>query len=110
MLIRTPPEKIVRRAHEIGIFNADMFLRTRKTVVQLACGHYCVTRNAKAAVCLRCSEMLRRSIETGEEDYETFRCGNGIDRMDWQGDPCAVFNQAASHGQSVLARVPDKLG
>lgn len=93
MKIVTPSEKIARRCAEIGLFQAGMFLRTRKAIVQLACGHYHLTRNAKAAVCPRCTEMLRRSVETGEEDYESFRNGVLIDRMEWPKDPCRNFNE-----------------
>ena len=93
MKIVTPPEKIARRAHEIGIFNVGQFLGTRKTIVQLACGHYHVTRNLNTSVCPRCTEMLKRSVETGEEDYESFRHGNMVDRMEWAADPCRQFNE-----------------
>lgn len=91
--ITTPSEKITRRAHEIGIFNGGQFLRTKKIIVQLACSHYHVTRNIRAAVCPRCSEMLRRSIEDGREDWDGFRNGNVRDWMEWPADPCRQFNE-----------------
>lgn len=64
-----------------------------RRIVRLACGHSAVTRNTKAMICPRCTEMLRRSIATGEEDYETFRHGNGTDRMEWADDPCRHLNE-----------------
>ena len=80
--IKTPPEKIVKVDELLLIFNAERMLRDRKRVVELACGHLAYT------------EMLRRSIEDGSEDYESYRKGLVRDLMVWPGDPCQRFNEA----------------
>lgn len=94
--VATPSEKIVDREPMIAMHNAEKFLREGKFVVKLACGHLIYTRNRESAVCLRCSEMLRRSIycSGGEmEDWESFRRGVTRDTMRWKDDPCRVFNE-----------------
>lgn len=73
-----------------------------RRIVVLACGHRAITRNAKMMTCLRCTEMLRRSVETGEEDYESFRHRGALDRMVWLDDPCRTFNEPRDH------RTPDE--
>jgi hypothetical protein len=90
---KTPSERIVARDHLATAFNADKMLRDRKFIVDLACGHKIYTRNLNKATCPRCTEMLRRSIETGREDWETFRYQNGLDTMEWPNDPCRQFNE-----------------
>lgn len=45
------------------------------------------------AICKRCTEMLRRSINDGSEDYASFREGLTRDRMVWREDPCRQFNE-----------------
>lgn len=93
MKFMTPPEKIVARNPLITMFNADRMLRTRKFIVDLACGHKIYTPNRNTAVCPRCSEMLRRSIADGKEDYDSFRKGLRGDTMSWPADPCRQFNE-----------------
>ena len=94
MLIRTPPEQIASTDHIVSAFNRDKLgANMRRRIVTLACGHSALTHNANRMVCLRCTEMLRRSVATGQEDYETFRHGNGIDRMEWPDDPCRNLNE-----------------
>ena len=94
MKITTPSERIVETDLIASAFNRERLgtSMTRRIVV-LACGHRAVTRNSNSMRCLRCTEMLRRSIETGEEDYDSFRHGNGLDRMVWPDDPCRPFNE-----------------
>ena len=94
MSIRTPPEQIASTDHLVSAFNRDKLGASMVwRIVTLACGHSALTRNAKKMVCPRCTEMLCRSVATGEEDYETFRHGNGIDRMKWSDDPCRNLNE-----------------
>ena len=94
MLIQTPPERIVRTDIIATGFNRERLGKdmTRR-IVELACGHLAITRNLKTMVCLRCTEMLRRSIGSGDEDYETFRHGDRPDHMEWTDDPCRLFNE-----------------
>lgn len=91
--IKTPPERIVEIDALTAVFNAKMMLRDRKFLVHLACGHLTYTRARKSAVCPRCSEMLRRSIADGSEDWESFRQGKVRDRMIWREDPCRAFHE-----------------
>ena len=95
MKIITPSEKIVDRDVMAAAFNVDKMLRDRKFVVRLACGHRCYTRNLNRAVCPRCTEMLRRSIKDGREDWDNFRKGLKSDTMEWLDDPCRQFNEAS---------------
>ena len=97
MRFETQAEKIVRTDFVATAFNRkllgdDMLNR----FVELACGHRAITRNSKSVKCKRCMEMLRRSIETGDEDYDLFRNHNGIDRMSWPDDPCRYLNEAGT--------------
>lgn len=92
--IKTPPEKIVKVDELLLIFNAERMLRDRKRVVELACGHLAYTGAVRQFICPRCTEMLRRSIEDGSEDYESYRKGLVRDLMVWPGDPCQRFNEA----------------
>lgn len=89
-----PSERIVARDALAVAFNLDKNLRDRKFIVDLACGHKAYTRNLNTMVCPRCTEMLRRSIETGREDWDGFRKGFVKDTMDWPDDPCRQFNEA----------------
>lgn len=90
---KTPSERIVSRDHMTAAFNVEKNLCDGKFVVDLACGHKVYTRNLNRATCPRCTEMLRRSIENGSEDWESFRYRNHPDTMDWPDDPCRQFNQ-----------------
>ena len=90
---KTPLEEIVRRDHFLTIFNADRMLREKKFIVDLACGHKVYTGATERARCPRCTEMLRRSIETGQEDWESYRKGLIADEMIWPEDPCRTFNE-----------------
>lgn len=89
----TPSERIVSRDAFAAIFNVDKMLRDRKFLVDLACGHKAYTRNQNRMVCPRCTEMLRRSIADGGEDWESFRYRQGRDHMKWTKDPCRKFNE-----------------
>lgn len=91
--IKSPLEKIIRRDALNGAVNADKMLRDRKFLVDLDCGHKAYTGAIDRARCPRCTEMLRRSIETGQEDWETFRAGHKPDQMVWPEDPCRTFNE-----------------
>lgn len=97
MLIRTPPERIVRTEIIATSFNREHLGKdmTRR-IVELACGHLAITCNQKTMICIRCTEMLRRSITSGEEDYESFRHGDRRDLMEWPDDPCRLFNEPHS--------------
>lgn len=76
-----------------NVFNTDELLKRRRRFVDLACGHKALTSAAFKVVCTRSSEMLKRSIETGDEDYESFRRGAARDQMIWRDDPCRVFHE-----------------
>jgi hypothetical protein len=101
--IFSPSEKIVERCPILGAFNADRNLRDGKFVMKLACGHHCYTRNINVSVCPRCTEMLRRSVTDGREDWDSFRKGLKTDTMEWPSDPCRQFNE-----QTDLAGQRDK--
>jgi hypothetical protein len=92
----TPPEKIIRTDFILLALNQDMFEkggRGMDRVVDLECGHKTRTRNWERAHCPRCEEMLRRSIEDGSEDYESYRAGRTRDRMEWPDDPLRQFHE-----------------
>ncbi len=91
--VRTPPERIVRTDILLNSFNLDEFMKRRRRFVDLECGHKALTSAWERTVCLRCSEMLRRSLADGSEDYEAFRHGDGRDRMSWPDDLCRQFNE-----------------
>jgi len=90
---KTPLEKIISREPLITMANAEKMIRERKFVVQLDCGHLVHTRAANRAICPRCTEMLRRSLIDGSEDYDGFRKGFVRDTMVWPDDPCRQFNE-----------------
>ena len=90
---KTPQERIVRRDHLATVFNPERMLKDRKFIVHLACGHAVYTGNLNKATCPRCTEMLRRSIADGSEDWETFRYLQARDTMVWPNDPCRQFNE-----------------
>lgn len=91
--LQLPREKIVRVDHLAAVFNAEKMLRDRKILVDLECGHKTYTGARYNAGCRRCREMLRRSLEDGSEDYDSFRKGLTEDRMVWREDPCRRFNE-----------------
>lgn len=93
MKIAAPPERIVATDVFLMAFNADLLLKQGKHIVDLACGHKAVTKAQGKVVCPRCTEMLRRSIEDGSEDYEGFRHRGLRDMMAWPEDPCRQFNE-----------------
>jgi hypothetical protein len=90
--VQTPPERIIRLDLVLHIFNPKLRV-TGKHVVDLACGHKAITRNRKTTICPRCSEMLRRSIEDGSEDWDSYRHRGGRDTMTWPADPMRQFNE-----------------
>lgn len=81
------------------IHNSDLYFKTKKRVVHLACGHALLSSAHSRARCIRCEEMLKRSIETGEEDYDSFRNGRTADTMEWVDDPMRVLNERNFHRQ-----------
>jgi hypothetical protein len=91
-LIKTKPERIVRIDVMIMAFNVGRSALAPR-VVELECGHRAITKSRKRMICPRCTEMLRRSIADGSEDYVSFRNGNALDRMSWKEDPCYRFNE-----------------
>lgn len=93
MKFKTPFEAVVRIDHLLWAFNADRMLADRKFFVDLACGHKHYSRSLNRACCPRCTEMLRRSIETGDEDYEGYRQHERQDCMIWREDVCRQFNE-----------------
>lgn len=94
MKITTERERIVETDWIATAFNREQLgADCVKRIVALACGHRAVTRNAASMTCPRCTEMLRRSIETGDEDYEGWRHGSRRDTMKWPNDPCRPFNE-----------------
>lgn len=106
MKIETDRERITETDHIATAYNRKWLGESCvRRIVVLACGHRAVTRNAKSMVCPRCTEMLRRSVESGEEDYESFRHCNLLDTMVWPDDPCRLLNERTdlagkySHGE-----------
>lgn len=92
--IKSPPERIVETDMILTMYNrTKLGLSYSRRIAVLACGHRVITRNAKTMVCPRCTEMLRRSIADGSEDWDGFRNGNAIDRMEWPKDPCRSINE-----------------
>lgn len=53
-------------------------------LVQLACGHFVVTKAIRRCGCPRCGEMIRSGY-----DYEGFRNSGMVDDFEWPGDPLA---------------------
>lgn len=96
--ISTPPERIVSTDVFLMAFNSDLLLKQGKRIVDLACGHKATGRALDKMVCPRCTEMMRRSIADGSEDYEGFRHRGGRDMMAWPADPCRQFNEPTDLG------------
>lgn len=92
-LAKTDLERIVRHDVLANAFNKEFVLAKHKFFVDLECGHKALTGALNKARCLRCTEMLRRSIADGSEDYESFRKGLTRDNMIWLDDPCRTFNE-----------------
>lgn len=86
-------ERITRTDILTTALNRDRLGDVLNRVVELACGHRTVTKALTRARCLRCEEMLRRSIESGDEDYESFRHGDRRDTMEWHDDPHRPLNE-----------------
>ena len=106
MKSKTPLERIVSRDHLAAAFNIEKMLRDGQFIVDLACGHKTYTGNLHKATCPRCTEMLRRSIENGTEDWEAFRFRGRLDTMEWLDDPCRQFNErlpalTSDHGKDA---------
>jgi hypothetical protein len=94
MKITTGRERIVETDYIATAFNRERLGPNMiRRIVKLECSHRAITSNSGAMKCPRCNEMLKRSIATGEEDYESFRKGLVPDHMDWPDDPCVLFNQ-----------------
>lgn len=91
--LRTDQERIVGTDFLLMAFNVDRALRERKRFVDLACGHKAYTGAVDRCVCRRCTEMLRRSLADGSEDYKAFRAGALPDKMVWLDDPCRALNE-----------------
>ena len=62
----------------------------RGRLVQLACGHFVVTKAIKKCGCARCGEMIRSGW-----DYDGFRNLGMRDEFVWADDPFAIL-----HGQN----------
>lgn len=90
---KTPREKITGIDIWIAIHNPDFQDPLGKMVVDLACGHKALTKSRTSMVCPRCTEMLRRSLADGSEDYESFRAGRQADNMEWLVDDCRQLNE-----------------
>jgi hypothetical protein len=106
MPVKTPLEKIVRMDVIAAIINAKRDIADMKFVVILACGHRAYVRAQHRAMCQRCREMLRRSLEDGSEDYIGFREGLVQDNMEWEKDPCRPYNERLN-GDSYYDIFPD---
>lgn len=103
----TPPEEIVRVDYLAMVFNVERMRRDRKRLVDLACGHKCYTNRIGKTRCPRCTEMLRRSIKDGTEDYESYRAGRVHDEMIWRDDPCRQFNELTDLEGNFLRDEPE---
>lgn len=76
------------------------FRNALQRIVVLECSHRIISTRSKRARCLRCEEMLRRSLADGSEDYAAFRAGEIADRMDWPSDPFRGLNEPISRTRS----------
>lgn len=86
--IHTPSERITGIDILLTAFNPDVVLKQR-----LACGHKAITSALNRTVCPRCTEMLRRSLNGGAEDWDAFRHHGAKDTMIWKDDPMRVFHE-----------------
>jgi len=100
--VRPITERIVRSDLLSLTLNAEEFLRTRKRLVDLACGHKTLTAAISRTACRRCQEMLQRSINGGEEDYDAFRNRGAGDRMIWRDDPLRQFHEPTNLSGNFL--------
>lgn len=92
-IIRTPQEKVVRIDILLMALNKDV-VDKGWVFYDLECGHKAKSKGYKRRmVCIRCTEILRRSIKDGSEDYESFRKGIVQDKMVWKDDPMRQFNE-----------------
>jgi hypothetical protein len=88
----TPLRELIIRTDWLLTAHAH-FSNPLKRVVVLGCGHRIVSTRSKRARCLRCEEMLRRSLADGSEDYAAYRAGDAPDRMEWPDDPFRGLNE-----------------
>lgn len=91
--VKTPMERVVSADFFLMAFNAERALSEGKRFVNLACGHKAYTGAFTRCICLRCTEMFRRSLDGRGEDYIGFRAGIVRDEMAWSDDPCRPFNE-----------------
>ena len=101
--LKTPKEKIVGIDELSLLYNYERFLEEGKRVVNLSCGHKVLTKNRLNVSCPRCTEMLKRSIETGEEDYDGYRNHGVRDDMVWKEDPCRMLNERTDLGGNFIS-------
>jgi len=89
-----PKEEIMRTDFILMAFNQKKFngKSGQKRPCDLACGHKVLTSAWNRTVCPRCVEMMKRSINGGEEDWDGFRHRGGNDTMIWREDPLREFN------------------
>jgi len=85
---KLPSEKIVRVDHYIMAFNPEIFNKTLKRIVVLACGHNTLTKALDKAHCPRCQHMLDSGY-----DWDKFHNIDHIDDMSWPEDPCRRLNE-----------------
>jgi hypothetical protein len=87
-------ERVTRIDGFAMAFNPHV-LENGQKVADLECGHKALARlGAKTVACLRCAEMMRRSLLGLGEDYEAYRHGGKPDRMVWPDDPCRIFHES----------------
>lgn len=88
-------ETIVRLDVFLMAFNPDVTKKQKKKFVDLKCGHKALVpqRHRGTTVCVRCTEMLHRSLQGTGEDYDGFRNHGMRDTMIWRDDPCRQFNE-----------------
>lgn len=61
---------------------SEVYLKSGKRPVLLACGHFTLTRSLTSARCPRCGEMIRAGY-----DYDGFRNRAHPDTFSWPQDP-----------------------
>lgn len=98
-----PFERIIDIEWLVMAQNQHLDILKDGLVVRLACGHKLLTKARNRVCCPRCHEMLRRSIATGLEDYDSFRKGLIPDRMEWPGDTMRIFHEPSYAAECARA-------
>lgn len=87
------------RAFSAWVLGTSNVLTPRGRVVELACGHFTVTKALREAACPRCGEMIRSGW-----DHDGFRRLGNPDTIHWPDDPLHVLHEVVIDGAEFPRR------